>query len=990
MVRYCRCITVAWRGIKTSGSQGKRGRGDEDGEANSDEDSNEEEGGEAKVEYGDGNGLVTATSEHFAREDEGSRFSGETRVGATFEVDSDSLKAKTCGEDEKQNNDLSLANGIKETNMDNKKRCDGNGPVLGDFGPGGEQMLDKSTGLVRETSGTDGNKSSSPINKINMSGNVTRRSDQHNIQKNDTTDMERIDELDHNSAKNKREKREVSPSSSVGSGGDRLRKKERLGMGKCRRSIKKAKEVARKTGVEGLEENKKGVSDAYKEYYEAESESNGVFRFGNYKEGEVDSSRCNVSIEQVKEIREMIGVSWVLAKAEEKKKMKMISINVRGIGGNRKKGWIRSIIKDERPDVIGIQENKCGVVDDMWVEDIWGWQDYGFAQLPAIANSGGILLMWDMRIFTCKKAIRDERFIAVKGSWKGKDDDVFLVCIYGPHVNIKEMTKFNEFINDMRLLEVPMGGRKFTRVSDDGLKLSKLDRFLLNEKFNDLWGNLSVIALDRKLYDHCPIVIKDIDLDFGPKPFQDPKIIKEEMAKPYKNLFSDGGVTRLIFCSNKIEKISSKEAQSLEKKFNEKEVWDAICGCELMKRMGAREKWCKWVEICLRSAYVSVLVNGSPSEEFGLERGVRQGDPLSPFLFILAAEGLNAIVTEVVEKGIFRGVVVGAKNVTVSHLQYAGDTIFFGKWNKENVKALMCILKCFEEDSLFASFGDGGLNIGSLRAKNLALLVVGWAMVGIWEGGSGGRVWNDIVRIGEEIDGVGINFSSSCVRVLGDGKDIRFWVDMWVYNWRLCDRFPRLYHLDRRKEGSVWDKGSWVNNMWCWKWEWVRSIMGRVTRDLDELVGVLQNVVVHSNCRDNWRWLLGEDGEFTVKELARLVEEKTLHVENGGHETFWNRLVPKKVNIFAWRAIKGRLPVRVELDRRGIDLDSVLCPCCNNIVETCAHCLVTCDLAMSVWVKVFSWWRVGSVNAFTINELFSSNGTVNVPISLSRVWQAVI
>ncbi|GJW19657.1 ribonuclease H-like domain-containing protein [Tanacetum coccineum] len=86
---------------------------------------------------------------------------------------------------------------------------------------------------------------------------------------------------------------------------------------------------------------------------------------------------------------------------------------------------------------------------------------------------------------------------------------------------------------------------------------------------------------------------------------------------------------------------------------------------------------------------MSILVNGSPSEKFGLEREVRQGDSLSLFLFILAAEGLNAIVSKAVEKGIFRGVVVGDNNVMVSHLQYADDTIFFGEWDKENAKSLM-------------------------------------------------------------------------------------------------------------------------------------------------------------------------------------------------------------------------------------------------------------------------------------------------------------
>ncbi|GKE46043.1 RNA-directed DNA polymerase, eukaryota, reverse transcriptase zinc-binding domain protein, partial [Tanacetum coccineum] len=139
-----------------------------------------------------------------------------------------------------------------------------------------------------------------------------------------------------------------------------------------------------------------------------------------------------------------------------------------------------------------------------------------------------------------------------------------------------------------------------------------------------------------------------------------------------------------------------------------------------------------------------------------------------------------------------------------------------------------------------------------------------------------------------------------------------------------------------------------------------------------------------------WRWRLSDDGEFTVKVLARLIEEKIVRGESGGQETFWNNLVPKKVNIFVWRALKGILPVYVELDRRDIDLDSVLCPCCNDIVETCTHGLVTCDLSMSVLVKVFNWWNVGRVNSFTIVELFSHSGGVNVPTFLFCVWKAVI
>ncbi|GKB83790.1 hypothetical protein Tco_0950685, partial [Tanacetum coccineum] len=103
----------------------------------------------------------------------------------------------------------------------------------------------------------------------------------------------------------------------------------------------------------------------------------------------------------------------------------------------------------------------------------------------------------------------------------------------------------------------------------------------------------------------------------------------------------------------------------------------------------------------------------------------------------------------------------------------------------------------------------------------------------------------------------------------------------WVDNWRLCNRFPRLCHLDRRKESSVSEKGSWVNGLWCWEWDWVREIRGRVSKEFDELLGALRNVVIHIDCWYKWRWSLGEDGEFMVKDLSRFVEDKILHAESG-------------------------------------------------------------------------------------------------------------
>lgn len=57
----------------------------------------------------------------------------------------------------------------------------------------------------------------------------------------------------------------------------------------------------------------------------------------------------------------------------------------------------------------------------------------------------------------------------------------------------------------------------------------------------------------------------------------------------------------------------------------------------MMRRMNFCEKWIQWIDGCLKSASVSVLVNGSPGEEFLMHRGVCQGDPLAPFLFLIVA-----------------------------------------------------------------------------------------------------------------------------------------------------------------------------------------------------------------------------------------------------------------------------------------------------------------------------------------------------------------
>jgi len=95
--------------------------------------------------------------------------------------------------------------------------------------------------------------------------------------------------------------------------------------------------------------------------------------------------------------------------------------------------------------------------------------------------------------------------------------------------------------------------------------------------------------------------------------------------------------------------------------------WGYLDG--VMGRMSFPTWWWKWMKECVSIATTSVLVNGSPTDEFQIKRGLRQGDPLSPFLFLLAAEGLNVLMTAAVNLNLFTGFSVGAHNpLVLSHL----------------------------------------------------------------------------------------------------------------------------------------------------------------------------------------------------------------------------------------------------------------------------------------------------------------------------------
>nr|KAJ0191688.1 hypothetical protein LSAT_V11C800406980 [Lactuca sativa] len=113
-----------------------------------------------------------------------------------------------------------------------------------------------------------------------------------------------------------------------------------------------------------------------------------------------------------------------------------------------------------------------------------------------------------------------------------------------------------------------------------------------------------------------------------------------------------------------------------------------------MEQMGFGNKWRSWIRGCLNSSWASVIINGSPTKEFPMSKGVCQGDPLSPYLFIIAMEGLSVAIRTACDKGIFKGVQIPGNGPILSHLFYADDALFIGEWSRANLKNLARILRC--------------------------------------------------------------------------------------------------------------------------------------------------------------------------------------------------------------------------------------------------------------------------------------------------------
>ncbi|KAL9681272.1 hypothetical protein QQ045_013054 [Rhodiola kirilowii] len=198
-----------------------------------------------------------------------------------------------------------------------------------------------------------------------------------------------------------------------------------------------------------------------------------------------------------------------------------------------------------------------------------------------------------------------------------------------------------------------------------------------------------------------------------------------------------------------IHALKTEKRQGLVIKLNFKKAYDSVSWnyLEMIQRsMGFGCKWIGWMAECYSTARLAVLINGSPSKEFTMKRGLRQGDPLSPFLFLVAAEGLSRTLHKAVEEGVISGLEWSNNGDKLSHLQFADDTVLFCRVDALEVQNLRAILIAFEgcsglkinfDKSLCFGIGlkeEEGCPVGGFPMKYLGMQVgVNPTKRSIWE-----------------------------------------------------------------------------------------------------------------------------------------------------------------------------------------------------------------------------------------------------------------
>jgi len=243
--------------------------------------------------------------------------------------------------------------------------------------------------------------------------------------------------------------------------------------------------------------------------------------------------------------------------------MKLLSWNVRGLGGAAKRREVSHLVRENKPLVLCLQETKLSVLDAFVCNTIWGDVNVDFSYRPSKGASGGITTLWNSNEVEVWSTVSLDHALVIAGRFLKTGEHFVIFNVYAPCDASRQQVLwnvlssrlaalsdqnvcvcgdfnailraeerrsvssvpqyagidgFNAFIDSNLLVDLPLRGRTFTWFRGDGRSMSHIDRILLSEKWCSTWPTCFQLAVSRGLSDHCPLVLAIDCQNWGPKP----------------------------------------------------------------------------------------------------------------------------------------------------------------------------------------------------------------------------------------------------------------------------------------------------------------------------------------------------------------------------------------------------------------------------------------------------------------------------------------
>ncbi|GJW09362.1 RNA-directed DNA polymerase, eukaryota [Tanacetum coccineum] len=541
-------------------------------------------------------------------------------------------------------------------------------------------------------------------------------------------------------------------------------------------------------------------------------------------------------------------------------KMNFLSLNVQGLGNKAKQGWIQELNIRHRVNLVSIHETKMDNMDLFTIKKLWVNATFDYAFSPSIGYFGGILCVWDPRLFVKDYSLDSDSFLVVSGIWSPTSTKLLIISVYAPHdLNERRMlwdyfrhlldswdgecalleraNLFNELHDLNKASSLELAQKAKIRWAIEGDENLKFFHGIINKKRSQLairgilvdgdWivnpssvkneflkhfsnrfaapvtdcitfassfpNQLTpdqVIDLESSVdYDEIKRAVWDCGTNKSPGPdgftfefFQKywkiidrdvvadvssffssgslppgcnssfialiPETQEAKMVKDFRPISLIGSVYKIItkVLANRLSHVISNLVSDVQSAF--------IPDRQILDGPFILNKLLSWW--CLNSVMGYILVNGSPTTKFKFFKGLKQGDPLSPFLFILVMESLHLSFNNMVKAGLFKGTHIN-DSLILSHLFYADDVIFIGEWNLSNIPTIVNVLKWFHlasglkinlhKSKLMGIGIPQDVVASSARSIGSSILLMPFHYLGVMFGGSMSKIssWDDVV-----------------------------------------------------------------------------------------------------------------------------------------------------------------------------------------------------------------------------------------------------